>query len=219
MAIEFYLFDMDHTLIGCDCDVTWKEFAVKHGLAEADALDRAAAFFADYQAGHLDLDAFNAFQLREFAHHTRAEIADLSRAHFEEFVRPRLRSRALEFVRALPREARKAVVSSTNAELVRPVAAAFGIAEIAGTELEFGPDGRATGRIAGIYAAGEGKVRIVRRLEGETGIGRGSVAYFGDSVNDIPVLEAVGHPFAVSPSEALRRRARERKWPILDWSD
>ena len=27
-----FFFDMDHTLINADCDVTWKYFVVRHGL-------------------------------------------------------------------------------------------------------------------------------------------------------------------------------------------
>jgi phosphoserine phosphatase len=40
---------------------------------------------------------------------------------------------------------------------------------------------------------------------------------FGDSLNDAPMLAAVGKPFAVNPAAGLRRHARARGWPILDW--
>ncbi len=29
---KIYLFDMDHTLIDNDCDVSWKQFVVRHNL-------------------------------------------------------------------------------------------------------------------------------------------------------------------------------------------
>ena len=64
---KFYLFDMDHTLIQADCDVTWKQFAVAHGLAPETALVEADRFFDDYNAGKLDIEAFHEFQFREFA--------------------------------------------------------------------------------------------------------------------------------------------------------
>jgi hypothetical protein len=31
------------------------------------------------------------------------------------------------------------------------------------------------------------------------------------------MLEVVGHPFAVNPDEQLRRVAKERVWPILEF--
>ncbi|MBU0456359.1 MAG: HAD-IB family phosphatase [Pseudomonadota bacterium] len=38
---------------------------------------------------------------------------------------------------------------------------------------------------------------------------------YGNSRNDIWLLEAVGHPYAVTPDKKLRRVAQKRKWPIL----
>ena len=38
---------------------------------------------------------------------------------------------------------------------------------------------------------------------------------YSDSITDLPMLEAVGHPAAVNPDRALRRAARERGWPVL----
>jgi hypothetical protein len=39
-----------------------------------------------------------------------------------------------------------------------------------------------------------------------------------DSITDLPMLEAVGHPHAVNPDRALRRLARLRGWPVLSFS-
>jgi len=38
---------------------------------------------------------------------------------------------------------------------------------------------------------------------------------YADSIYDLPLLEAVGHPVAVSPEERLASIARQRGWPIL----
>ena len=38
---------------------------------------------------------------------------------------------------------------------------------------------------------------------------------YSDSITDLPLLEAVGHPTAVNPDRALRRIAETRGWPIL----
>ena len=42
---------------------------------------------------------------------------------------------------------------------------------------------------------------------------------FGDSEHDLPILEAVSNPFAVKPTEELRRIALERDWPIVTADD
>jgi hypothetical protein len=41
---------------------------------------------------------------------------------------------------------------------------------------------------------------------------------YSDSITDLPLLEAVGHPTAVNPDRALRRIAEERGWPILTFA-
>src|SRR5438874_271815 len=44
----------------------------------------------------------------------------------------------------------------------------------------------------------------------------GSYAY-SDSMTDLPMLEAVGHPVAVNPDRELRREAERRGWQIRDF--
>jgi hypothetical protein len=46
----------------------------------------------------------------------------------------------------------------------------------------------------------------------------GSYAYT-DSITDLPMLEAVGHPVAVNPDRDLRHEAEERGWEIRDFRD
>ncbi len=40
--------------------------------------------------------------------------------------------------------------------------------------------------------------------------------FYSDSMNDVPLLEAVTDPIAANPSAALRELARERGWRITD---
>ena len=79
-------------------------------------------------------------------------------------------------------------------------------------------DGKYTGEI-GRYAYGPEKAIAIRELAEERGYDlAGSYAY-SDSVTDVPMLEAVGHPFAVNADRALRRIAAERDWPTLTFSN
>jgi hypothetical protein len=40
---------------------------------------------------------------------------------------------------------------------------------------------------------------------------------YSDSITDLPMLEAVGHPVAVNPDRDLRRVAAERGWEIREF--
>jgi phosphoserine phosphatase len=79
-------------------------------------------------------------------------------------------------------------------------------------------DGKYTGEI-GRYAYGPGKAEAIRELAEERGYDlRESYAY-SDSATDLPMLETVGHPYAVNADRALRKVATERDWPMLTFSN
>ena len=215
-AAEFW-FDMDHTLINLDCDVSWKYFAVEHHLAGPDAVAEADRFFADYLAGKLDIADFLRFQFREFIGKTQPELEALARQHFEECVRPKIYPAARELLASLHRQGiPTAILTSTNSVIARPVAEALGVPEVYGCTLEM-IDGRCTGQVAGTYGVGPGKVTIAQEVLARRGVPLASIAYYGDSVNDRYLLEAVGFPHTVNPSEKLREIAVEKNWPILNW--
>lgn len=76
-------------------------------------------------------------------------------------------------------------------------------------------DGLFTGKLAAPPLGGEEKARRIRAIAAEEGLDLpGSYAY-GDSIADLPMLEAVGRPAAIRPDWRLRREAHRRGWPVL----
>lgn len=214
-----YFFDMDHTLINNDCDVSWKQFAVRHNLAPESDLAEADRYFDDYNAGTLDVEEFYLFQFREFIGKTPEEMRPLAELHFEEYVRPHIYPEARKLVGSLLDAGFPvAILTSTNSVVAQPLAECLGIREVLGTTLELA-DGRYTGRITGTYGAQEGKVEIAAAWAAGHGFALADFAYYGDSVNDVNILNAVGFPFAVNPAPELLKLAREKVWPVLGWTE
>lgn len=213
-----FFFDMDHTLIDNDCDVSWKQFVVRHGLAPESDLAEADRYFDDYNAGTLDVEEFYLFQFREFIGNTEARMLELARMHYEEYVKERIYPEGRRLVReALAAGLPVAILSSTNSIVARPVADELGIGEILGTKLELDVSGRFTGRITGTYGAREGKTEIAAAWAAAHGVTLADFAYYGDSVNDIDILRQVGFPNTVNPAPELRELARQNGWPVLAW--
>jgi phosphoserine phosphatase len=75
-------------------------------------------------------------------------------------------------------------------------------------------EGRYTGQME-FWAYGEAKASRLRELAATRGYQLSDCYAYSDSVTDLPMLEAVGHPRAVNPDRALRKIARERDWPVL----
>jgi len=89
-------------------------------------------------------------------------------------------------------------------------------AEVFATKLELAA-GSWTGRIVGEAMFGEAKARAVRRFCVAQKIETAECFAYGDTANDRWMLEAVGRPQAVNPSDDLARMARRNGWPILWW--
>ena len=106
------------------------------------------------------------------------------------------------------------LVSSSGEEVVGPIGDMLGADHVVATRMVVA-DGR-SGEVS-FYAYGEHKAAAVRRLAQEHGYDLAACSAYSDSVTDLPMLEAVGHPHAVNPDKGLRRVAAERDWPVLDF--
>ncbi|MEH3130699.1 MAG: HAD-IB family hydrolase [Mycolicibacterium neoaurum] len=105
------------------------------------------------------------------------------------------------------------VVSASGEEIVAPIAAALGATHAMATRMVV-EDGKYTGEV-GFYCFGEGKAEAIRELAAREGYALEHCYAYSDSITDLPMLEAVGHPSVVNPDRALRKEAGQRGWPVL----
>jgi phosphoserine phosphatase len=99
------------------------------------------------------------------------------------------------------------IASSVIEPIIEPFARRIG-AQTIGTPVEYA-DGNV--RVAGQLVAQERKIeQVLSRL----GVDRVDFAY-GDTIQDVPLLEHAHHPIAVYPDEALKAVAIGRGWEIL----
>ena len=109
------------------------------------------------------------------------------------------------------------VLSASGAEIVTPIAAMVGATHSVATRMAVA-DGRYTGAID-FYCYGENKAVAMRELATANGYDLSRCHAYSDSITDLPMLVAVGHPAAVNPNRALRKVAVQRGWPVLSFSD
>jgi HAD superfamily hydrolase (TIGR01490 family) len=218
--VRLALFDLDGTLLPLDSDHGFGEFLVRIGWAdEQEHRRRNDAFYADYLAGRLDVHAYIEFATAAWRDRDPAEVDAACRRYLDTVIRPAVHDSALALVRR-HREAgdELAIVTSTHEVVTRPIAALFGIEQLLATELERDASGHVTGRIRGVACLREGKIERVQQWLGARGTALESVEaswYYGDSMNDLPLLERVTHPVATNPGPALTHVAQERGWPVL----
>ena len=214
------LFDLDGTLIPQDSDHAFGEFAITLGWADAQTFrKRNDAFYADYAAGRLDIQAYVDFATAPWRDRPVAELQRASERFLALVVQPMLHPAALDLVkRHQDAGDLVAVVTATNDFVTRPIARLFGVEELIATDLQRDANGRVTGRIAGVPAFREGKVTRVQQWLAARGLAFGSFErsfFYSDSTNDLPLLECVSDPVATNPGPALERIAQQRGWPVL----
>ena len=218
--IAVALFDLDHTLLPLDSDYAWGEFTTRIGWTDPqDFTRRNDAFFADYQAGRLDVHAYVRFATEAVRLRGPQAAAQAHARFMAEVIAPAIRPEARALVAAhRERGERIAIVTATNAFVTRPIAQAFGVDALIAVELARGPDGWITGEIDGVPSFREGKVTRVAQWLAQQGLGWDDVhvTFYSDSTNDLPLLERADVPVATNPSAGLRELARARGWRILD---
>jgi HAD superfamily hydrolase (TIGR01490 family) len=219
-ARNLTLFDLDHTLIPIDSDHAWGDFQMTLGWVDGIAFKRRNdEFYADYEAGRLDLPTYIEFSTRGYRDRTQPEQNAAHERFMAEVVRPAMRPEAIELVRR-HQEAGDlvAIITATNEFVTRPIAKAFGVDHLLAVNLERDAGGTITGRIQGIPTFREGKV--VRSEQWLASMGRqwadfDRVSVYSDSPNDVPLLEKATDPVATNPSPTLETIAHARGWRVL----
>ena len=222
--MKLALFDLDHTLLPIDSDYAWGVFTTTIGWTDpVDFNRRNDEFYAHYKAGTLDIHDYVRFATDAVRRHGALK-AEAAHAEFmRSVIEPAIRSQALDLVRA-HQQAGDAVVivTATNEFVTRPIAQAFGVAELIAVELARdtapGGSGWITGEIAGVPSAREGKVTRVQQWLHQRGLAWADVetTFYTDSINDLSLMETVTHPVATNPDARLRAIAEARQWRILD---
>jgi HAD superfamily hydrolase (TIGR01490 family) len=146
-----------------------------------------------------------------------AEMQELVGDSMEAVLRPLVYAEPLHLVEQHRARGEKVyVVSATLQEIVEHIARDLGFDGAIGSTCEI-VDGVYTGR--SLRAAhGVGKADALRALAVAENIDLARSTAYSDSYSDVPFLEAVGHPIAVNPDRKLRRIARERGWPMLQFT-
>jgi HAD superfamily hydrolase (TIGR01490 family) len=221
MSRNLCLFDLDHTLLPIDSDHAWGEFVIRLGWVDADEFRRSNdMFYAQYQAGRLDLDAYIAFTTRPMREHTAEECATAHAQFMQEVIEPNVHATAVDLVRAhAERGDEIALVTATNEFVTAPIAARFGIADLIAVKLARDAAGTITGCIDGVPSYRGGKVARVEEWlarRNATWSDMDRISVYSDSPNDLPLLERATDPVATNPSPALEATARQRGWRILN---
>ncbi|MEA2645187.1 MAG: alcohol-forming fatty acyl-CoA reductase [Chloroflexota bacterium] len=143
-------------------------------------------------------------------------VRQLARETLDEVTLPLMYPRAVQAIRAHRRNGTR-VVLLTGAldflvEPLRPLADEVICARLAEDHGEF------TGALDETPIAGEARSAHMRLWAAERNIDLADCWAYADSISDLPMLAAVGHPVAVNPDDPLRAESRRRDFAVADWT-
>ena len=217
----YAFFDLDHTLIPMDSDFGWGNYTVELGWVNRDAFSRQNdAFYAQYKSGIMDIHAYIKFATQALRERTPRECIDARARYIDSVIAPVVSPQALALVQKHQAVGDTVVlVTATNVFVTTPIAPLFGIEHLIAVDLAIDRHtGWYNGAIAGTPSFREGKVeRVAHWLQSRgTAFGAAKTTFYSDSINDLPLLQAVDTAVAVNPDPVLRRAALENGWPVLD---
>ena len=218
--MEAAFFDLDKTIISRSSSLALSRPMYRAGMVSRSQLLRGAYAQMVYLlvgADEKKMERLKEGMLSLTKGWDRAQVERLVRDVLIDVIDPYVYQEALDLMELHRSEHRRIyIVSSSPEEVVRPLAAHFGVSGVIATRAEVGDDGKYTGELA-FYAYGEQKAEAIRELGERIGIDLKQSYAYTDSITDLSMLEVVGNPVAVNPDRELRKIAEEREWPIRDF--
>jgi HAD superfamily hydrolase (TIGR01490 family) len=211
------LFDVDNTLIpGEACEVRFFRYLWRRGLVGWRDLRRSLMWIVRQGP------SLTVHPLRERKLYLEGKDPSVIEACAQEFFRD-------EMLKGLSKKGRDRLeahrqsghqlilISGAPDFLITPLAATLNVSTLFAARLER-VHGRYTGGVIPPLPYGAGKRQLIVSHAQEKGLELASSFAYGDSPGDTEILALVGYPVVVNPIRGMVRIARDRGWPVVDWS-
>ena len=214
-------FDLDKTVIATSSALAFSKPFYQGGLINRRAVLRSAYAQFVYLAGGADADQIE--RMRKYLSSLCAgwdvnQVREIIAETLHDLIDPLIYDEAAALIEEHHLAGRDVViVSSSGSEVVEPIGQMLGADAVIATRMAVDEAGCYTGEIE-FYAFGEHKLAAIKEMAAREGIDLERSFAYSDSSTDLPMLEAVGHAYAVNPDRTLRKECAARDWPILVFS-
>jgi HAD superfamily hydrolase (TIGR01490 family) len=219
-ALAAAFFDLDKTIIAKSSALAFGRPLYQAGFLNRISLLKAGIAQISYMtfgADHDQMERAREEMLEMTKGWDKVAVEQLVREIVDEVVSPLVYAEALALIDEHKRVGRKVVIiSSSPEEIVKPLARYLGVDHVIATRAKIDDEGRYTGEME-FYAYAESKAEAIQELAAAEGLSLPDSFAYSDSVTDLPMLQAVGHPVVVNPDKELAQEAEERDWLTMDF--
>lgn len=210
-------FDLDGTLLLTNSAKLWLRRERRVGRIDNWQVARALLRLAAYRVGVLDMESTLRAALVPYRGIPEEQLRSETREWWQGEVRPLVAPGSRPVLERHRGAGDRLVLLTSSSRYAAEMAREdFGLDAILFQVYEV-LEGRLTGEPLPPICYGPGKVAVAEAWATANDVDLARSSFYTDSVTDVPMLERVGHPFAVHPDARLGRVARSRGWPILDW--
>lgn len=214
-------FDLDKTVIAKASMVAFGPPLMKAGMISRRMMLRGAwtqLLFQRFGADEAKMRKFRESALRVTRGWDQSMITTIVGETLIDVIEPIVFDEALQQIRHHQAQGHRVfIISASPAEIVEPLAEYLGVDDAIASRASIDANGRYTGEIE-FYSYGPFKAEAMREIAERDGIDLQASHAYSDSITDLPMLEAVGHPTAVNPDRELARVSAERNWDVR-WFD
>jgi HAD superfamily hydrolase (TIGR01490 family) len=210
-------FDFDNTLIRGDSQGQEIRFLLSQGWISAFLAVLLETSMHLQARGIISADQLNRLYTYAYKNRTDRDLRRLGETLYQQRIKPRLIPEVKDLLDVHRRVGHRIViVSASMKHMLQPAAQALKADHLICSRIQWGKDGRATGRPAGPTCIGVQKRRRAEELARRRKIDLSLSWFYSDHHDDLPLLEVVGHPVAVRPTPKLEGAAINKGWRIIE---
>ena len=211
-------FDLDKTLMAGSSGMQFARVATRQGIVSRRLLASWAVEHLRYRLrGTTDERTAEVLRVaRDLISGVPAKTIDRMGPEVMAAILPRVYPQMLDEVHDHQDAGRATfIVSAAGNGVVESLAQVLGMEGGIGTRYEVDADGNFSGRFDGPFVYGPGKVEAMEAFAVKHDIDLDASYAYSDSVSDLPMLRAVGHPVVVNPDPPLAEIAKQEGWQSM----
>lgn len=216
--MRFAFFDLDKTLIARNSATLWIKSELRDGHISRRTALRGLGWIVKYHFGAAEMDYALRNAVGLMTGLMERDLIERTARFFQRDIRSLYRRGALEAVeRHRNAGDRLVLLTSSSSYLSELVCRDLRLHDYLSNRFEVDHDGRYTGLPVEPLCFGPGKVTLAQAYLQARGATFEHCTFYSDSLSDLPMLEAAGERVVVNPDPRLRREAKRRGWPVVDW--
>ena len=211
-------FDFDETLLDIESSRLGFRYLWERRLVSFGFILKVLTLNFFYKHHWLSDEKMAMMLIRFYRNRRLEDFQQGAAAFYQDHLKPHLAPNIHARVKEHRRQGHRLILISGSVRyMLEPVAEDLGFDHLMCTDLEIGDDGLLTGRAKGPICLNSNKRILAEMLARKVNIDLASSYAYGNHQSDLPLLESIGHPHVVEPTDPLKKVALAKKWPILTY--